>query len=167
MAAAADPAAIDVMPDRRFRPICYRCGATGSIQQPEIRSIRNLNFASAQVPLRCSYRKMFCRQCGQFVVEDLESFDPYQRVTRRLARGYLQTAAGFLTSVEIDRLAFPARLIAFTMGLRFLTDHLVGDVYYRMHRPGHNLDRCRTQFAMVRDMEARADEMEAIVNKYR
>ena len=91
---------------------------------------------------------------------DLEMFES-------LVRGYLQTAAGFLTSVEIDHLAFSARLIAFTIGMRFLTDHLAGDVYYRTHRPGHNLDRCRTQFAMVRDMEARADEMASIVNKYR
>ena len=86
VAAEADLAVIDVVPDRRFRPICYRCGSTGRIQQREIRSIRDLNFASAQVHLRCSYRKIVCRHCWRVVVEDLGFFDPYQRVTKRLAR---------------------------------------------------------------------------------
>jgi len=84
-----------------------------------------------------------------------------------LARGYLEVAGRFLTPVEIDYLAFSARLIALTTGTRFLTDHLAGDVYFRTHRPGQNLDRCRTQFAMVREMEENADRMEAIVNRYR
>jgi len=86
VAAQADLAVVDVVPDRRFRPICHRCGTTGAIQQHEVRSIRDLNFASAQMHLRCSYRKIYCRQCGQVVVEDLGFFEPYQRVTRRLAR---------------------------------------------------------------------------------
>ncbi len=91
---------------------------------------------------------------------DLEMF-------KSLARGYLQTAADFLTPTEIDHLAPSARLITFTTGMRFLTDHLAGDVYYRTHRAGQNLDRCRTQFAMVREMEDNADRMAAIVNRYR
>ena len=86
VAAQADLAVVDVVPDRRFRPICHRCGTAGAIQQHEVRSIRDLNFASAQMHLRCSYRKIYCRQCGQVVVEDLGFFEPYQRVTRRLAR---------------------------------------------------------------------------------
>ena len=85
--AAADIAMIDVVPDKRFRPICHDCGApAGRTRQREHRAIRDLNFASARVWLRCTYRKVFCRQCGRVVVEDLELFAPYQRVTRRLAR---------------------------------------------------------------------------------
>lgn len=87
VAAQADLATIDVVPDGRFRPICHACGSqAGRIQQREVRAVRDLNFGSARVVLRCAYRKVWCRQCSQVAVEDLELFDPYQRVTRRLAR---------------------------------------------------------------------------------
>ena len=49
-------------------------------------------------------------------------------------------------------------MITFTIGVRFLTDYLAGDVYFKIHRPGHNLDRCRTQFKMVEDMEGQAEK---------
>ena len=52
-------------------------------------------------------------------------------------------------------------------GIRFLTDYLVGDEYFHITRPEQNLDRCRTQFKLVADMEAHWDEMNAIVAKYR
>ncbi len=83
-----------------------------------------------------------------------------------LVRGYLESAGDFLTSDEINLLAFSGRLITFEIGLRFLTDYLEGDVYFKVHRDGHNLDRCRTQFEMVRQMEELSDEMEAIVAKH-
>lgn len=79
-----------------------------------------------------------------------------------LARGYLSEAA-FLLPAEIDELVFSGRLITLTIGIRFLTDYLAGDVYFRTHRPGQNLDRCRTQLQMVRSLEAQAGAMEAIV----
>ncbi len=84
-----------------------------------------------------------------------------------LAEGYLSVAKEFLTDVEIDHLAFAAKLVAFTIGLRFIADHLAGDVYFKTHRENHNLDRCRTQLKTVADMESRFDEMKAIVDKYR
>jgi len=84
--AQGDLAMIDLIPDKRFRPICHQCGSIGTIQQREVRSIRDLNISSARVHLRCSYRKIYCRPCGRVVVEDLEFFEPYQRVTKRLAR---------------------------------------------------------------------------------
>jgi glucosamine-6-phosphate deaminase len=83
-----------------------------------------------------------------------------------LAEGYLAAAGGFLNPAEIAHLAFSGRLITFEIGLRFLTDHLEGDTYFRIHRPGHNLDRARTQFALVRSMEAQRAEMEALVQKH-
>ncbi len=52
-------------------------------------------------------------------------------------------------------------------GIRFLTDHLNGDIYFRIGRPNHNLDRCRAQFKLLRDMEARFDEMVCIVERHR
>lgn len=80
-----------------------------------------------------------------------------------LARGYLSEAA-FLLSAEIEELAFSGRLITLTIGIRFLTDYLAGDVHFKTHRPGRELlDRCRTQLQMVRSMEAQSAAMEAIV----
>ena len=79
-----------------------------------------------------------------------------------LARGYLSEAA-FLVPAELEELAFSGRLITLTIAIRFLTDYLAGDVYFKTHRPGQNLDRCRTQLQMVRSMEAQANEMERMV----
>jgi hypothetical protein len=93
------------------------------------------------------------------VCMDLDIFD-------RLAHGYLDAARGFLTSTEVDYLSFAAKLMTFECGMRFLTDHLNGDVYFRIHREDHNLDRCRTQFHMVSDMEQKLEQMERIVEKY-
>ena len=57
-------------------------------------------------------------------------------------------------------------LMTFECGMRFLTDYLEGDTYFRTKRPNHNLDRTRTQMKMVSDMEKVMDKMNAIVNKY-
>lgn len=84
----------------------------------------------------------------------------------QLTHGYLDAARDFLLPIEIQHLAFSARLITFTIGLRFLTDHLAGDTYFKIHRENHNLDRCRTQWAMVADMERKAEQMEKIVARY-
>ena len=60
---------------------------------------------------------------------------------------------------EVELMPFAARLVTFTIGLRFLADHLAGDVYFRVDRPDQNLERARVQFEMVRDMEAHEAEM--------
>ncbi len=91
---------------------------------------------------------------------DLEIFE-------HLAHGFLDAAGEMLTPIEVENLAFSARLITLEQALRFLTDYLLGDVYYRIHRPEHNLDRCRTQIKLIQDMEAAFDQMEKIVNFYR
>jgi len=83
----------------------------------------------------------------------------------RLTSGYLEAVTGFLTPVEIDLLPFSAMLLSLECGIRFLTDHLNGDVYFRIHRENHNLDRCRTQFKMVSEVEANMDHLKAIVNR--
>ncbi|HUU37004.1 MAG TPA: aminoglycoside phosphotransferase family protein [Candidatus Desulfaltia sp.] len=82
---------------------------------------------------------------------------------RALADGYLAEAGDFLTPEEIGLLVFSGRLITYTIGLRFLTDFLEGDVYFRVHRPGQNLDRARAQFSLVRSMEAQEQAMEQCV----
>ena len=79
-----------------------------------------------------------------------------------LVKGYCR-GAKFLTPAEKEELAFSARLITMTIGIRFLTDYLQGDVYFHIKRPGHNVDRCRTQIKMVQSMEEQAERMESIV----
>ncbi len=80
-------------------------------------------------------------------------------IYRALVAGYLQGARRFLTRKEIELMPFAARLVTLTIGLRFLTDHLAGDVYFKTSRPEHNLDRARVQFHMVQQMEALAGRM--------
>ncbi|MCE5277966.1 MAG: aminoglycoside phosphotransferase family protein [Planctomycetaceae bacterium] len=82
-----------------------------------------------------------------------------------LAEGYLSEARAFLTGEEIEHLPFAARLITFEQGLRFLTDWLAGDVYYKITRPGHNLDRARAQFKLVREFEDAHETMAAIIRR--
>jgi len=84
----------------------------------------------------------------------------------QLARGYLEATRTTLTPLEVSLLPFSAKLMTFECGMRFLTDHLDGDVYFKIHRSGHNLDRARTQFKMVRDMEEKMDQMAAIVSRW-
>ncbi|MDR1705794.1 MAG: aminoglycoside phosphotransferase family protein [Clostridiales bacterium] len=79
-------------------------------------------------------------------------------------KGFLAGSGGTLTPAERDNLAAAARLMTFECGLRFLTDHLEGDVYFKIHRENHNLDRARNQFALVRDMERKMDDMKRIVS---
>ena len=82
-----------------------------------------------------------------------------------LVKGYL-AGAKFLTEAEKANLAFSGRLITLTIGIRFLTDYLAGDTYFRTAYDDHNLVRCRTQLKMVESMERQADEYEAIVRRY-
>jgi Ser/Thr protein kinase RdoA (MazF antagonist) len=87
-------------------------------------------------------------------------------VYEQIVRGYLDAARGFLSSTELNLLAFSARLMTLECGIRFLTDYLNGDTYFKVQREGHNLDRCRTQFVMVEDMEGKEDIMNHIAIEY-
>lgn len=82
-------------------------------------------------------------------------------------RGFLEACGNSLTDNEINMMPMGAKLMTFECGIRFLTDYLQGDTYFKVHREGHNLDRCRTQFKLVADMEEKWDQMKAIVEKYR
>jgi hypothetical protein len=81
-----------------------------------------------------------------------------------LLRGYLASAGEFLTNPERQLLAFSGKLITFEIGIRFLTDYLNGDTYFKVHREGHNLDRCRTQFALVRSIGQQEEEMNRLID---
>ena len=70
-----------------------------------------------------------------------------------LSRGYLSEARSFLTLAETELLPVSVKVITFELGVRFLTDFLRGDTYFRIGRPGHNLHRCRVQFRLLKSME--------------
>lgn len=89
----------------------------------------------------------------------LELFEAY-------TKGFLEVAGDALTPLEIETLPWGAKLMTLECGIRFLTDYLEGDHYFATHRPGQNLDRTRTQFKLVHDMEEHWDEMNAIVRNY-
>jgi Ser/Thr protein kinase RdoA (MazF antagonist) len=80
-----------------------------------------------------------------------------------LIKGYLESAGGFLTPKEKELLPFAGKLITFEIGLRFLTDWLEGDTYFKIKRPTHNLNRARTQFKLVESIEAQLPAMQALV----
>ena len=75
--------------------------------------------------------------------------------------GYLSTAGKSLNACEIEQLPFSAKLLTYECGIRFLTDYLKGDVYFHIDFPEHNLVRCRTQLALVADMERKMTDMQA------
>ena len=77
--------------------------------------------------------------------------------------GFLTGCAGALTEQERRMLPWGAKLMTLECGMRFLADHLQGDTYFQIHRENHNLDRCRTQFALVEDMERKWTQMEKAV----
>ncbi len=81
-------------------------------------------------------------------------------------KGYLEEAGASLTEKEVALLPLGAKIMTLECGLRFLTDYLNGDVYFKIHREDHNLDRCRTQLKLVEDMEKKWSIMTDIVNKY-
>ncbi len=82
-----------------------------------------------------------------------------------LVRGYLESASAFLNAVEIENLPFAGKLITLETGMRFLTDYLNGDVYFKTSRPGHNLDRCRTQCRLVCSIEEQSGVMAQCVEQ--
>lgn len=97
---------------------------------------------------------------------DLSKVTMQMAMFEALVRGYCSTAGGFLTAEEKRHLAFSGKLITFLIGIRFLTDEIKGDVYFKVARPGHNLDRCRTQFKLIESIEARESAMQRVVERY-
>lgn len=82
------------------------------------------------------------------------------------AKNFIAGAQGGLTEAELAYLPWGARLMTLECGIRFLTDYLDGDRYFHISYPEQNLDRCRTQFKLVRDMEQQFEEMQKVIEKY-
>jgi aminoglycoside phosphotransferase (APT) family kinase protein len=95
--------------------------------------------------------------------QDLSKVSMEFSMFEALTRGYLDAAGSFLTKAEKQHLAIAGKLITLEVGIRFLTDHLAGDTYFKVHREGHNLDRCRTQFKLVESIERQEEKMGRLV----
>lgn len=89
---------------------------------------------------------------------DMELFEAY-------TKGFIEGCAGKLTKKEIELLPMGAKVMTYECGMRFLTDYLQGDVYFKTHRKGHNLDRARTHIKLIQDMEEKWDVMNQIVRE--
>ncbi|MDR2513365.1 MAG: aminoglycoside phosphotransferase family protein [Puniceicoccales bacterium] len=88
-----------------------------------------------------------------------------QEYFEALARGYLDALGDTLNTEEKHLLAFSGKLLTLEVGMRFLTDYLAGDTYFKIAHPEHNLERCRNQFALVASIERQLDAMNALVEK--
>lgn len=97
--------------------------------------------------------------------KDLSKVSCSMELFELYAKGYIEGCGGKLTDKEIELLPMGAKTMTFECGMRFLTDYLRGDTYFKVHREGHNLDRCRTQFKLVEDMEQKWYTMNEIVKK--
>lgn len=97
---------------------------------------------------------------------DLNKVSVQLPIFEQLVAGYLDSARTILNTTEIDQLIVSGRLITYEIGLRFLTDYLAGDIYFRTDHPAQNLDRARGQFTLLKSMEDAESEMRQIVNKY-
>jgi len=97
--------------------------------------------------------------------KDLNKIEMSLELYEAYTRGFLKGCGGRLTATEIESLPIGTKLMTYECGIRFLTDYLMGDTYFRIHYPEQNLDRTRTQFKLVADMEQKWDEMYRIVRK--
>ena len=89
---------------------------------------------------------------------DMELFRTY-------TEGFLEGCNGSLTDLEVEMLPMGAKMMTLECGIRFLADYLNGDTYFRTHYEGQNLDRARTQFKLVADMESKWETMHTIVKE--
>lgn len=97
--------------------------------------------------------------------QDLDKVSLSLPLFEAYTKGFLEGCQGSLTEEETALLPWGAKLMTLECGMRFLTDYLEGDTYFRIHRPDHNLDRARTQFALAADMEQKWEQMKQIIQQ--
>ena len=103
---------------------------------------------------------------GSTAAEDETDLDKVQfneKAFEAFVKGYLTEVKGVLTEKELELLPFGVRLMTYECGIRFLTDYLNGDTYFKIHREHHNLDRARNQFKLVADLAEKEENMKAFV----
>jgi Ser/Thr protein kinase RdoA (MazF antagonist) len=98
--------------------------------------------------------------------ENLDNVSVHIEIFKAYTQGYMETAQAFLTPLEISLLPYGGRLLTYMQTVRFLTDYLNGDTYYKIHHPAHNLQRTRAQFKLLQSLEANAGEMELFIQKW-
>ena len=105
-----------------------------------------------------------CTPAGEETT-DLDAVHFDLDLAKAVLQGYLGVARGFLTPADLEAIPDAIALLPFELGLRFLTDHLAGDVYFRTERPGHNLDRALVQFRLAASVERQRAAIEALVER--
>ena len=111
----------------------------------------------------------FIRTAGNTGAEDDENLDRVGvniPIFEAYTRGYMEKAQAFLTPTEIKLLPYGGRLLTYMQTVRFLTDYLNGDTYYKIHYPEHNLVRTKAQFKLLQSLEAHAAEMDGFMNQW-
>lgn len=98
--------------------------------------------------------------------QDLSLITMQMPMFKALVDGYLTSAHNFLTATEKEHLTFSGKLITLEIGIRFLTDFLEGDTYFKVKRDRHNLDRCRTQLRLVESIEQNENAMNKVVETW-
>jgi Ser/Thr protein kinase RdoA (MazF antagonist) len=97
---------------------------------------------------------------------NLDRIQVNMEIFKSYARGYMETAKSFLTPLEIQMLPYGGRLLTYMQTVRFLTDYLNGDTYYKIHSPKHNLQRSLAQFKLLRELEAKTSEMDEVIKSF-
>jgi hypothetical protein len=100
---------------------------------------------------------------GEEDEQDLSKVYCDREILTGFARGFLKETASILTKTEMETLYLAGKTMTFLIGLRFLTDHIQGDTYFKIHRENHNLHRCRAQFKLVESLEEQEDSLKEII----
>ena len=98
--------------------------------------------------------------------ENQDNVNVNMDIFKAYTRGYMEKAKSFLTPMEIKLLPYGGRLLTYMQTVRFLTDYINGDTYYKIHSPKHNLIRTKAQFKLLQSLEAHADEMDAFMSEW-
>ena len=98
--------------------------------------------------------------------ENLDNVEVNLEIFEAYTRGYMETAKAFLTPQEIKLLPYGGRLLTYMQTVRFLTDYINGDTYYKIHSPKHNLIRTKAQFKLLLSLEAHAPEMDRFMQTW-
>jgi Ser/Thr protein kinase RdoA (MazF antagonist) len=98
--------------------------------------------------------------------ENLDRVNVNMEIFKAYTRGYMEKAQSFLTSLEISLLPYGGRLLTYMQTVRFLTDYINGDTYYKIHHPQHNLQRTKAQFKLLQSLEAHAPEMDNFIKEW-
>jgi Ser/Thr protein kinase RdoA (MazF antagonist) len=98
--------------------------------------------------------------------ENLDNVNADVEIFKAYTRGYMETAQSFLTPLEISLLPYGGRLLSYMQTVRFLTDYINGDTYYKIHKPQHNLIRAKAQFKLIQSLESHTEEIAEIMEAY-